>query len=155
MKRLHTLIVGMLLVGLLLTACSDADAKITITAGSVTAAAGETVQIPVTINEESNISAADIIITYDTSKLSYSSYSDSETFSPNVKLGNLEQEGRFHYALATLDPYTEAGTLFTLELKIADGVTGDIPLKVEVPTLVDTEQNALKSKTVSGTITVE
>ena len=155
MKRLHTLIIGMLLVCLLLTACSDADAKITIMAGSVTAAAGETVQIPVTINEESNISAADIIITYDTSKLSYAGYDDSETFSPNVKLGNLEQEGRFHYALATLDPYTEAGTLFTLELKIADGVTGDIPLKVEVPTLVDTEQNALKSKTVSGTITVE
>ena len=155
MKRLKTLVLLLVFVCLLFTACSDASAKITITAGNVTAAAGETVQIPVTINEGSNISAADVIITYDVDKLSYAGYKDSDTFDPNIKTGNLEQDGRFHYALATLTPYTEAGTLFTLELKIADGVTGEIPLKVEVPTLVDTEQAELKVKTVDGTITVE
>ena len=155
MKRVQTLGILVLFLCMLITACSNADAKITIAAGTTTGAAGDTVEIPVTINEDSNVAAADIFVVYDTSKLSYVGYDHSTTFDPNIKTANLEQEGRFHYALATVTPYTEAVTVFTLQLKIADDATGTIPLTVEVETLVDSDSSDLKVKTVNGSITVE
>ena len=138
----------------LLSACSRSGPKVVLSLDKITAAAGETVEIPVKISENSNAAAADIIVKFDSS-LDYVSYSDGEDFAPDVHIGNLMEEGVFKYTLATLSPLTEEGTVFTLKLQIAQDATGEIPLTLEVPTLVDSEGTKLSVNAVKGSIQVQ
>lgn len=138
----------------LLTACSNSGPKVTVSLDKITAAAGETVEIPVKISENSNVAAADIIVKFDSS-LDYVSYSGGDDFTPDVHIGNLMEEGVFKYTLATLTPFTEEGTVFTLKLQIAQDAAGEIPLTLEIPTLVDSEGAKISVDTVNGSIQVQ
>lgn len=156
MKRVRTIgILVLCLCMILLTACSGSKADMTISAGQVTATAGETVEIEVTLSEDSNLAATDIEVFFDPSALSYVSYENSDTLSAQIQLGNLAEDGCFHYALATTTPFTDAGTIFTLKLQVAEDAAGEIPLKVEVPTLVNESGEALSAEIVNGSITVQ
>ena len=139
---------------LLLTACSNSDPKVVVSLDKITAAAGETVEIPVKISAGSNVAATDIIVKFDSS-LDYVSYSDGEDFSPNGCIGNLMEDGSFKYSLITLSPLTEAGTIFTLKLQLAQDAAGEIPLTLEVPTLVDSEGAKIPVDAVKGSIQVQ
>ena len=138
----------------LLTACSNSGPKVVVSLDKVTAAAEETVEIPVKISENSNVAAADIIVKFDSS-LDYVSYSGGDDFTPDASIGNLMEEGTFKYTLATLTPFTEEGTVFTLNLQIAQDAAGEIPLTLEVPTLVDSDGAKISVDTVNGSIQVQ
>lgn len=157
MKRIQTILVVLLCLALaLFSGCAgETEDKTTISAGEVTGAAGEEIKLPISITENSNLAAIKITVTFDPSKLLYVGYDHSETFSPDAKVGNLAAEGRFVYSIATLTPFTEAGDIITLKLKGAEGVTGKIPVNVEIESAVDSEHNPLDIKLVAGSVTIQ
>ena len=131
------------------------DAQVVFTAGQVSAKAGETVVLPIIVSENSQVAATDVYVRFDSTQVSYVKYNQGKTFSPTMQAGNLEAEGRFHYTMATVTPFTKSGEMFTVSFKVAEGITGTIPISLEVPTLVDEKIEPLTCAVVDGSITVK
>lgn len=156
MKRIVKILSVLVCLGLILALSGcQGEASVTVAGGQITATPGGEVTVPITITADSKVAAADVLVRFDDKKLAYMGYDDSDVFDPDMKVGNLEAENRFHYTLATLNSYTEAGTVFSLTFRVADDAKGTIPLKIEVPTLVDADHNVLSCKIEHGKITVE
>ena len=85
---------------------------------------GSTVTMTFGVVKDTNVSAMNLEVSYDTDTFEYVSYENGEVISDAIAAGNCTQ-GKFLFALATLTPITAEGSLFTVTFKVDSKATGD------------------------------
>ena len=122
--------------------------SIEIAGQNVSASAGQSVTVPVTVTENSRIGALDLTVSYDTDKLEYSGFessgkslvTDTEVEPGTVRIAVIDANGLADSALGNL------------EFKSKDGVSGETKVVISCNTCVDAETHAELHPTFSDAV---
>jgi hypothetical protein len=152
MKR-KILILVLCLCTILFTACSQKDGLV-LSLGEYQGVVGDTVTVDIHVTENSQIAAADLEVTFDSSALSYVSFKAGESFQNGVADANLTQDGLVKICLATLTPQEQEGTLATLTFTVKDSAKGKSDLGLACTTCCDSATKPITVQCEGGTFSV-
>lgn len=154
MKRIicSLLVVVMLIIPFALYA-SAAEA-VSISGSQIKCQPGQTIDIEIKVSANSNIAATNIDLSYDSSKLSFLKYSSGDIIKGAMADGNGKTAGKVKYAIVTLTPITEAGTLFHTFFTVNASASGEQEIKLAVNPIVDINSKALDVKITNTVVAV-
>lgn len=112
--------------------------SIEIAGQNVSASAGQSVTVPVTVTENSRIGALDLTVSYDTDKLEYSGF---ESSGKSLVTDNEVEPGTVRIAVIDANGLADSA-LGNLEFKSKDGVSGETKVVISCNTCVDAETHA-------------
>ncbi len=135
--------------------------SISFEAGSVSAASGEYVDIPINITENSGVAVFNLRVEFDKEKLIPVSITKGDALE-GVITSNIQQGGdmeRFDYVTAYWDNpsnVTGTGTAFTVRFKVKDGAEGEAPIRLtsKAGDICDQSFNDLEVKFTDGAVTI-
>ena len=122
--------------------------SIEIAGQNVSASAGQSVTVPVTVTENSRIGALDLTVSYDTDKLEYSGF---ESSGKSLVTDNEVEPGTVRIAVIDANGLADSA-LGTLEFKSKDGVSGETKVVISCNTCVDAETHAELHPTFSDAV---
>ena len=123
-------------------------------AGEVSGEIGDTVTVPVTVSADSNIAAMNMTLFYNPEMLEYVS-SEKKITSGNWELHtDSDNVGSFYAGFISLDPLTQAGTMFEVSFKILDTAAKECGIQLYITTLSDYDLHALAYTTTHGKVSV-
>ena len=114
----------------------------------VSASAGQSVTVPVTVTENSRIGALDLTVSYDTDKLEYSGF---ESSGKSLVTDNEVEPGTVRIAVIDANGLADSA-LGNLEFKSKDGVSGETKVVISCNTCVDAETHAELHPTFSDAV---
>lgn len=174
LKRVFNLLLAMAVATMMFAvgavAVSAAE-EVTITVGEVTGKKGDMVEVPITISENSYMTAADMHLLFDTTKLKLvTTYYDdsscidiSDTMFDDTWLadGNEKNAGDLYVVLASSNPIglTAGGEMFRVAFEILadDATTADLTLEVD-PICGNSDGETeydIQCTVVNGSVTIE
>jgi len=123
-----------LLVTLLIGLVSIAEAA-TVAVGSVNGSPGETILVPVNIDNVAGQTSCNISIAFDNKKLKFAGRENGNIGAGIMgpKLAEANKRGKYDPIVSFMGE-TTAGTIMYLKLTVREGAKGDIPLTLTVPT---------------------
>ena len=122
--------------------------SIEIAGQNVSASAGQSVTVPVTVTENSRIGALDLTVSYDTDKLEYSGF---ESSGKSLVTDNEVEPGTVRIAVIDANGLADRA-LGHLEFKSKDGVSGETKVVISCNTCVDAETHAELHPTFSDAV---
>lgn len=122
--------------------------SIEIAGQNVSASAGQSVTVPVTVTENSRIGALDLTVSYDTDKLEYSGF---ESSGKPLVTDNEVEPGTVRIAVIDANGLADSA-LGNLEFKSKDGVSGETKVVISCNTCVDAETHAELHPTFSDAV---
>ena len=122
--------------------------SIEIAGQNVSASAGQSVTVPVTVTENSRIGALDLTVSYDTDKLEYSGF---ESSGKSLVTDNEVEPGTVRIAVIDANGLADSA-LGNLEFKSKDGVSGETKVVISCNTCVDAETHAELHPTFSDAV---
>lgn len=122
--------------------------SIQIAGQNVSASAGQSVTVPVTVTENSRIGALDLTVSYDTDKLEYSGF---ESSGKSLVTDNEVEPGTVRIAVIDANGLADSA-LGNLEFKSKDGVSGETKVVISCNTCVDAETHAELHPTFSDAV---
>ena len=122
--------------------------SIEIAGHNVSASAGQSVTVPVTVTENSRIGALDLTVSYDTDKLEYSGF---ESSGKSLVTDNEVEPGTVRIAVIDANGLADSA-LGNLEFKSKDGVSGETKVVISCNTCVDAETHAELHPTFSDAV---
>ena len=122
--------------------------SIEIAGQNVSASAGQSVTVPVTVTENSRIGALDLTVSYDTDKLEYSGF---ESSGKSLVTDNEVEPGTVRIAVIDANGLADSA-LGKLEFKSKDGVSGETKVVISCNTCVDAETHAELHPTFSDAV---
>ncbi len=122
--------------------------SIEIAGQNVSASAGQSVTVPVTVTENSRIGALDLNVSYDTDKLEYSGF---ESSGKSLVTDNEVEPGTVRIAVIDANGLADSA-LGNLEFKSKDGVSGETKVVISCNTCVDAETHAELHPTFSDAV---
>ena len=122
--------------------------SIEIAGQNVSASAGQSVTVPVTVTENSRIGALDLTVSYDTDKLEYSGF---ESSGKSLVTDNEVEPGTVRIAVIDANGLADSA-LGNLEFKSKDGVSGETKVVISCNTCVDAEPHAELHPTFSDAV---
>lgn len=122
--------------------------SIEIAGQNVSASAGQSVAVPVTVTENSRIGALDLTVSYDTDKLEYSGF---ESSGKSLVTDNEVEPGTVRIAVIDANGLADSA-LGNLEFKSKDGVSGETKVVISCNTCVDAETHAELHPTFSDAV---
>lgn len=122
--------------------------SIEIAGQNVSASAGQSVTVPVTVTENSRIGALDLTVSYDTDKLEYSGF---ESSGKSLVTDNEVEPGTVRIAVIDANGLADSA-LGNLEFKSKDGVSGETKVVISCNTCVDAETHAEVHPTFSDAV---
>ena len=122
--------------------------SIEIAGQNVSASAGQSVTVPVTVTENSRIGALDLTVSYDTDKLEYSGF---ESSGKSLVTDNEVGPGTVRIAVIDANGLADSA-LGNLEFKSKDGVSGETKVVISCNTCVDAETHAELHPTFSDAV---
>ena len=122
--------------------------SIEIAGQNVSASAGQSVTVPVTVTENSRIGALDLTVSYDTEKLEYSGF---ESSGKSLVTDNEVEPGTVRIAVIDANGLADSA-LGNLEFKSKDGVSGETKVVISCNTCVDAETHAELHPTFSDAV---
>lgn len=122
--------------------------SIEIAGQNVSASAGQSVTVPVTVTENSRIGALDLTVSYDTDKLEYSGF---ESSGKSPVTDNEVEPGTVRIAVIDANGLADSA-LGNLEFKSKDGVSGETKVVISCNTCVDAETHAELHPTFSDAV---
>ena len=122
--------------------------SIEIAGQNVSASAGQSVTVPVTVTENSRIGALDLTVSYDTDKLEYSVF---ESSGKSLVTDNEVEPGTVRIAVIDANGLADSA-LGNLEFKSKDGVSGETKVVISCNTCVDAETHAELHPTFSDAV---
>lgn len=132
-----------------------------LTVSSASGKAGDEVKVSINISSNSMLGAAEIMLIYDTSKLTYKSYKQGEAASGSMAAVNpdYKTEGNFKTifdAFVNADGLNAGGSLLDISFTIKSGWSGATPLVLITKDFVDPiKYKSIAHKTTNGNITVD
>ena len=122
--------------------------SIEIAGQNVSASAGQSVTVPVTVTENSRIGALDLTVSYDTDKLEYSGFESSgKSLVTDIEV----EPGTVRIAVIDANGLADSA-LGNLEFKSKDGVSGETKVVISCNTCVDAETHAELHPTFSDAV---
>lgn len=122
--------------------------SIEIAGQNVSASAGQSVTVPVTVTENSRIGALDLTVSYDTDKLEYSGF---ESSGKSLVTDNEVEPGTVRIAVIDANGLADSA-LGNLEFKSKDCVSGETKVVISCNTCVDAETHAELHPTFSDAV---
>ena len=122
--------------------------SIEIAGQNVSASAGQSVTVPVTVTENSRIGALDLTVSYDTDKLEYSGF---ESSGKSLVTDNEVEPGTVRIAVIDANGLADSA-MGNLEFKSKDGVSGETKVVISCNTCVDAETHAELHPTFSDAV---
>lgn len=122
--------------------------SIEIAGQNVSASAGQSVTVPVTVTENSRIGALDLTVSYDTDKLEYSGF---ESSGKSLVTDNEVEPGTVRIAVIDANGLADSA-LGNLEFKSKDGVSGETKVVISCNTCVDAGTHAELHPTFSDAV---
>ncbi len=122
--------------------------SIEIAGQNVSASAGQSVTVPVTVTENSRIGALDLTVSYDTDKLEYLGF---ESSGKSLVTDNEVEPGTVRIAVIDANGLADSA-LGNLEFKSKDGVSGETKVVISCNTCVDAETHAELHPTFSDAV---
>lgn len=127
-----------------------------ITVDTVSAIAGDTVTVKVSIDNNPGIAAVTISVKYDSASLTYIDYEEGLFAAPTVNC--VTKKSLVRFVAVQNENMTENGILFSLSFKVKDGVTlglKDVKVEYEKGDFVNTDYEKLTPKTVAGGVKIK
>lgn len=118
----------------------------------VTCKAGETCQVEIRLSQLSQVAASDLIISFDSSKLSYESFQGGGVFQSEAAL---QGEGKVKVTSITLDPPQAESLVGTLTFKAKEGATGKTDLKLVSETCANIDLVDMVPVCFGGSVVIE
>lgn len=133
----------------------QASSPINFSVKSVKGVSGKTVHVDVRVSENSYIASLGIELLFDSSKLLVTSFEAGELVSGGLPVLNGNVSDKVVMSYASMEPITNAGTLFSVDFKITSEEINDIlDLGLNVTEVTDVEGNSLISNTTPGTVEI-
>ncbi len=158
-KRVIGLLLAMAVVALTVTSSftafsTRAGDAIQLTMTDATGDEGTNVVVSLMITENSDLAAADIDLTYDSSKLSFVSGATGAALSGGDSVINGAVPGQVRQSFIQTPGITAAGSLMDITFEILTGWTGSTTVTVAPEALHDINFNPLTSTIINGTVSV-
>ena len=118
----------------------------------VTCKAGETCDVEIRLSQLSQVAASDLIITFDSSKLTYESFQGGGVFQSEAAL---QEDGKVKVTSITLNPPQEEALVGTLTFKAKEGATGKTDLKLVSETCANIDLVDMAPVCFGGSVTIE
>lgn len=162
MKKTFCFLMSILITIMVCVPVVQAAGTPTITAGSASGKAGDTVQIPISIQDNPGLIAMRLYVQYDASKLKLEDAQDQGIFGANNAYFGKDKNA-VPYTLLWEDAlaeenYTGNGTLAILSFKILDNASAgdtDITLTLDQGSTINVDVDNVALQLVNGKITVE
>ena len=141
------------------SAAAAAEDNVQLTVSSVTAVEGEDIVISVSISGNSGLAAAELMLKYDNTKLTYKSSAagtaaqESDCYSAINE--SYKTEGNFTTVMDSfMSAYgiTAAGEMFSITFIIKQGWVGSIPLNLTVRDFCDINSNTIPHTIIDGSV---
>lgn len=118
----------------------------------VTCKAGETCQVEIRLAPNSQVAASDLIIEFDSTRVSYEGFKAGEVYQSDAGL----QEGgnTVKVTSITLNPPAQETVMGTLTFKVKEGATGVVDLKLTSQTCANIDMVDMTPVCLKGSITI-
>lgn len=122
---------------------------------NVKGVANKTVHVEVRVSENSQIASLGLELNFDSSKLLVVDYEAGEVLSSGLSAINGNISDKVILSFATMEPLTEAGTLFSVDFDVTTTEVNDvIDMFVTATEITDINGNDLTSSAIAGSIEV-
>lgn len=122
---------------------------------NVKGVANKTVHVEVRVSENSQIASLGLELNFDSSKLLVVDYEAGEVLSSGLSAINGNISDKVILSFATMEPLTEAGTLFSVDFDVTTTEVNDvIDMFLTATEITDINGNDLTSSAIAGSIEV-
>lgn len=118
----------------------------------VTCKAGESCQVEIRLSANSQVAASDLVIEFDSAKLSYENFQGGGVFQSEAAL---QQDGKVKVTSITLNPPKEEALVGTLTFKAKEGASGKTELKLISETCANIDLVDMVPVCFKGSVTIE
>lgn len=130
----------------LAVSAAQAEGEAALTVATTKAAAGDTVSLPVTIENCEGLDSLEFRINYDPAVLEFVSLANGDVFESEFLISNPSEAGLVRVAAISAYGLTASGTVLTLEMRVLNDAGSAVTLTDVRGTLVDPENNFAQSK---------
>ncbi len=118
----------------------------------VTCKAGQTCKVEVRVSAHSQVAASDLIIQFDSTKLSFEGFQAGGVYTSEAAL---QSAGKVKVTSITLNPPEEEALMGTLTFKALPGATGTVPLQLISETCANIDLVDMVPVCFKGSVTIE
>ena len=116
---------------------------------------GDEITVQVTVSPNSDLSAMDLRLSYDSAMLENVSVGAGKGLAGGIWDANaVPEQGLLLFTYAADDGYNGSGAVLEATFRVREVAAGKIPLTLEVVTLADSDLNDLQSEVSQGSVTV-
>lgn len=161
MKRLLAAVLAVITIATLLPFSASAAGEMKLTAKNVSAsaAAGETVKVPVSFENNPGYGYGYIPVSWNQTALKLTDVEYTDLAPKQASAAPFDTEGYYKVSfgdMMTLDPYRGDGTAFTLVFTVQQSAAaGDYDVKLQEPEVYDVDINPIKATSTSAKVTLK
>jgi hypothetical protein len=134
---------------------SENEPRAVLTITSASGNVNDEVKVSLTVSKYSMISAAELLVNYDPTRLAVISIVNGEVLSTGMGVSNPKfSETKIKAACIHVNGIEKSGSLFEMKFKIKEAAKGSIPLTLEVKALVNKKSMPIAYTIVNGNISV-
>lgn len=123
-----------------------AEGEVSLTVATTMAAAGDTVGVPVSIENCEGLDSLEFRVNYDPAVLEFVSLQNGDVFESEFLISNPSEAGLVRVAAISAYGLTASGTVLTLEMRVLTDAGSAVTLTDVRGTLVDPDDNFAQSK---------
>lgn len=131
---------------LLVMPAARAEGEVSLTVATTKAAAGDTVSLPVSIENGEGLDSLEFRINYDPAVLEFVRLQNGDVFESEFLISNPSEAGLVRVAAISAYGLTVSGTVLTLEMRVLTDAGSAVTLTDVRGTLVDPDNNFAQSK---------
>lgn len=153
-KLLKSALIFICILGIAMTLPTEVSAKeqVEIHVGNAKGDKGERIEIPIKLENGENITAMEIIITYDSERLLYVSTEKEDALKKCVifDANHRAEQSQINVACAAVDVLGRSGDMLTLEFEVIDDKKETYTLDVDVKSVIDTNMEKMSYHVIGG-----